>query len=520
MPLPIGGIRYFRKYLFDNTITQADWSRGIVRDIPRSSIPDGGSYDLIDFFVDRPGMLYKRGGTSYLNTAISAQVAIVAVAAPAYPGDPRVIAIGTDGASTRTLYDVTTGTAASGIDVHSAQPTENLKLDIDKLILTSGTVFYAPQKVYLSTGTVTVASLGGSPPVAIVSCLHAGRLLLAHTSANPNRIYFSPDGGIESAWDTTNSWIDVDEPIMGLASIAGVLIVFSRGNCYRILGDIPPAHVDSNGTPDTNMTLQPLGAVGCIDARTIVEMDNEVYFANETGVYKTNGSGFVCLTNKPDSTGISSLWQSTLQNFSPALGAVVCCGTYQNQFLTVSVRHNNGTQSQFVYYTQNQSWVKTSVSTNALMYATGFAPTNEIYAGTITDSRVLKLSGMWSPASGNKNDATGSAVAPVWEAKPFSDAVGLKRYGFAHVTYDMRDASSDNPTLATTIATGIEADSSYAAVRESPLAETTQAIRKRFTINKDSQGVSFKFTQSNASSKTEIYYLENEVAPYFVADGQ
>ena len=93
------------------------------------------------------------------------------------------------------------------------------------------------------------------------------------------------------------------------------------------------------------------------------------------------------------------------------------------------------------------------------------------------------------------------------------DGPGLKAYGFGRITYDMRDYAMDDPTLAVSVAPGIEA-TTYAAVSESPLAETTDADRKRFTIAKDTQAINVKLEQTGASSKTEIYSLESEVRPY------
>ena len=49
-PVPAGGVRYFRKWLFDQTAVENDWSLGMVRDLPRNAIPNGGAYDLKDFF--------------------------------------------------------------------------------------------------------------------------------------------------------------------------------------------------------------------------------------------------------------------------------------------------------------------------------------------------------------------------------------------------------------------------------------------------------------------------------------
>src|SRR5215831_613541 len=343
--VPAGGVRYFRRWLFDTTAIENDWSLGMVRDLARNAIPVGGSYTISDFFIERPGMLYKRGGTSFQNTALGSYVDVIAVAAPEYPGNPRVYAVASDGSAGSFLYDITTGTPGAAINVNGAQPVENPSFYIDRSILTSAQPsagpYYGPQKVYLSSGTMAVGLLGGTPPPAKYSCLHAGFLALGNTHANPDRIYFSPDIDIEQPWDTTNSWIDTGHTLMGLATIQGVLLVFSRGQCQRIIGSIPPGHTDAAGNPSTDMKLQPLGDVGCIDARTICYANNLCYFANETGIYSSNGAGFDSLTQKANATGISKLWQDTMAGFSPALGAVVSMGIYQNRFLLASVIHNS-----------------------------------------------------------------------------------------------------------------------------------------------------------------------------------
>jgi len=92
--------------------------------------------------------------------------------------------------------------------------------------------------------------------------------------------------------------------------------------------------------------------------------------------------------------------------------------------------------------------------------------------------------------------------------------VGLKAYGDGHLTYDMRDAASDNPSMAVQYATGIEADGGWTTVDESPFAATTSSLRERFTLSKDAQALNVKLTQTNASSKTEVYLLEVDQRQY------
>ena len=122
------------------------------------------------------------------------------------------------------------------------------------------------------------------------------------------------------------------------------------------------------------------------------------------------------------------------------------------------------------------------------------------------------MSGIFTPTSSNESDANGTAVAPLMEFREIGQGPDLKAFGFGRLYYDMRK-SSGTPTLAVNIAPGIEA-TSYAAVPESPLAFTTDAVRSRFKINKDATGVNVKVVQSGASTKTEIYDLEVETRSY------
>ena len=347
-----------------------------------------------------------------------------------------------------------------------------------------------------------------------MSCVHVGHLVLANSTTYPNRVWFSPIPDIETAWDTANSWFDVPHEVTGLASMQGVLIISTRGETWRVLHDVPPGH------PSFNMELQPLATVGCVDARSIVKMNGVVYWAHESGIYYTNGAAPQSITLRPDATGIGNLWADALDGYSPQLGSVVCAGVYLNKHLFVTVRHSAsdpqaGARYQFLYYEPTGSWVRLADGVTADMYATSFAPTGELYAACGDGSdpvRALKLSGLFTPSAANKTDANGEAVAPTITMRTLTDAQpALKAWGRARLTYDMRDAASDNPTLAVAAASGMEA-TTFATV--STLAETSDTVRQRFSVARDSQAMTIRLTQSNASASTELHMLEVESRPY------
>lgn len=502
--IPTGLVRLLRYFSYQ-TQTEADVSRGIVKDVPRSSIPPGGVYGMTDFLCDQPGVLRKRGGTSYQSDALGATTTGVNfVATPEFPTGAKVVGLGADGH----LYD---STGSSGVDAGSFGITtlDRPKLYVDKLIVPASDGTTAPKKVYISGSAVAAANLGGSPPAGRLVEVHSSYAVLGSSVANPNRIWFSPIPDIESTWDTTNAYIDTSHRLSGLASIQGVLLCFSGGATERIVGNIPP------GTVGENMALQPLGQIGCADARSIAPWGSYIVFASQEGVYVTNGSGFDSLTEKADGTGILSYWR-TLYSTVAANSGFIAGGILNRNYYIVTLGYSSTIVATLVCYLPRKAWMPVS-NIGCIQYAPAPTGSDELYGATMSGhpgNRLLKFSGILAPAAANKNDADGTAVAPTVEYRMIGQGVGLKCYGDGHLTFDMRDAATDDPTMAVEIATGLEAESGYSAVAESPLAETTKSTRTRFFLAKDAQALNVRLTQTGASSKTELYLLEAEHREY------
>lgn len=484
------------------TLIEADTSRGIVRDAPRTAIPQGSVYDASDFLLHQPGLVQKRGGTSYAGPALTGGTYAAAVAYAEFPAGSKLCAIDERGH----LFTVTSG-ATTDISTLGATflPLDRPKVRIgggkNLLIIPSNDGATGP-KYY---DGAAVGNLAATAPAGKFVEVYKTRVVLGNVSANPNRLYFSPTPDPTTAWDTTNSWIDFDYPITGLAATHNMLLVFSQGHTERLIGSTPP--------PGSDMDRSPIGTVGCTDARSIVVQENNVMFANTRGVFLTNGAGFASLT---DEGLIASYWQSLFSGYDPTTWTIAA-GIYRT-FYIVSIIDNNGTlAATLMCNVPRRAWWRLT-NIKARMFSQAVGAAEELYYADRATNRVGTLSGILSPASANKNDADGTAVTPTLTYRMQGQGTGVKAFGHGQLTYDMRDASADNPTLAVTVAPGVEA-TTFAAVAESPLAETSDAIRSRFTVNKDSQGITVKLAQTNASSKTEVYALEVESRPYWQAAG-
>lgn len=360
----------------------------------------------------------------------------------------------------------------------------------------------APKKAYVSGGTLTSANVGGSPPAGKLTEDYYSRVVLAGSSANPRRIYFSPLPDPEATWDTANAYIDAAHNVTGLCSLQGALLVFSSGYMERLSGYTPP--------PNSDMQIVIVEGIGCADARSIAKYQGGCVFANLYGVYRTNGVTFDLLTENPDGTGIGTYWRSQLAAYSSSTWTIAG-GVYGNYYL-VSVMNGATLIDTLLCHVPSHRWTRLS-NVKAIGFAEQFSGTTELHYADRSSNRVTALSGIFTKSAGVKNDANGTPVAGSLEYRMIGEGIGLKAYLDGRLTYDLGDAATDNPTLAIQVATGINADS-YAAVSESPLAETTLATRKRFTVAKDAQAVNLKLVRANASSRCAISGLEVDVRPY------
>jgi hypothetical protein len=473
----------------------ADFSKGMVRDTARIAIPDGSVYDSADYLLDQPGVARKRGGTSYAGPALTGSTFVPVVKHVPFltgsPGTaaPQLLAIGDN----THLYKITAG-AATDIGV-AAQA--NIWIPI---ALSPGSV-YAICVEWGATSQkydgATISTLAGG--LGLTSVVSYKSRLVGIVNTQTNRLLFSPTPDVNAAWDV-NSYIDCDNTLVGLAALNNVLLLFSPQATERIIGATPP--------PNSDMDRAPLSSVGCTDARSIVTESPYVYFANPQGVFMTNGSTPVSLTMEG---GISTYWRSLFSGYVqawpiPTNATWTIAAGFWRGFLFISVLNaSRALQACLMCQVRTRAWWRLT-NVNAMSWTTSVDGT-ELWYGDAATNRVVAMSGIFNPSAANKLDANGSAVAPSIEFRPVGQGTGTKAYAWGHLNFDMRDAAADNPTMAVTVKTGIEADTSYTPP-ESPLQESSTLTRPRFQINRNAQAATVALAQTGPSAKTELYALE------------
>lgn len=469
---------------------------GIARDYSRDQLPPGYVWNLQDYFPNTLGApLRKRGGWAYASSALGASTGTIYTIYADFTAGATLLTVDNTGV----LWKIASSTsAASAGSVVIGKPVFYANRVIFPDTTASG--------VYSYTGGTTGA-LPGAPPDGQYAAVYKDRLILANTPALPKRAYFSAAGD-PTSWDTTNSWVDVSRPITGLAALSNALLVFSNAGTERIRGSTPP--------PGSDFVLEKVSDYGCVDDNSIALWNDRVVYADTNGIYMTDGSATTDLT----AIGlIQSYWRTLLASYTSSW--TLAGGVFRNYYF-MSVLGGSG--DCLVCDLLNRTWFRLQ-NCSFSSFAEAKGTLQDFYAGLNSIGRVAKLTGIFSPAAANKNDADGTAVTPVVEypmARGFTrvrrswrPAGGQTHWRRLYLSYDLRDAATDTPVLTLSYVTTPEA-TSYTSLTPT-LAETTKYARagRSFGPTGERGGkiipeLGVKIAQTNASSDTRLYVLEGE----------
>lgn len=471
---------------------------GMKRDFARDKMPDGSFWNMIDLLPEvLDGRARKRGGYTRASQAISAVTGsatkvAAGIFAPYSDGDSN-LAFDEDGRA----YEIesTTGTENIGAAVTTRSPVFYSNM----VIVPDSTGAVGPKKITRSAGSHSITGLSGSPPAGRYAVIYKDVLWLASPSASSDRIFFSVAGNPES-WDTTNRYLDMSFPITGLVALQNAVFAFGLSRTARIRGSIPP--------PDTDFIVDdPIFDIGCTDNRSIALYREKVIWGNANGLFISDGTAMEDLTRL---CGMKSWWLDIMdgtQGFSTGTaynitGFSIVTQVY-GDYLVYSVKNGTTLVDSGIIDLVRYSWMRFS---NFDMDSAWRRPyPEEVFWG---NSHVNTVSSFFAPSASTKADADGDSVLPVLETPFFMETSLLKTIRRAFLTYDIRDAASDNPALTLAFIDSPE-ETSYTDVSPT-LPETTEITRVHRSINRPMRGVAFRVSQSGASADTRLYDLELE----------
>lgn len=484
------------------------YDQGFKSDSPRGTLPPGACYRMRDWIPQLGSPARKRGGFSYaskdLNSVSAASYMSGCGWAP-FPNDPHLVAV-SDGGK---VYQVKTFDTTGGtyLGATSFSPlTHRPFWHNDRLIILQalGATAADPYKITVSGGVYTLANVAGTPPKASVGWSWGDYLAVANGTYGgtlyPRRIWWC-DVANPDSWTATSVW-DMPEDVVGGVSMRSFQMVFGYAAVWALTGDTPP--------PGGNMARRTLFAGnGCMDGNTIAQYREYAIWANNSGVFKSDGSILTDLTTRG---GISQFWAEQVASFNYSTGWRARAGVWNGHYF-VTVYNPGGSEITLACDIENEVWFQFT-NFKPTMYATrstgpGTATAGgfeEMFFSHRSSPRICSISSCWTPSSTVASDADGTAVQPEIETDFFTLGIdSKKRFRRAYVTHDTRTAGG-SPYLEVSALYSPES-SSYTAVTPT-LDATTQQTRRHVNLRREAIGVGLKITQVGASADTRLYGID------------
>lgn len=477
---------------------------GMRRDADRTQLPGGSVYNLVDFIPDEISAAAEgRGGWTYAGSTFSGATQIRG--AGYYETSDQVIMVD----QVNKVWNVLGGGASIGTLTSSltAPPFFHRK----KLILPVGgqPQYYDGAAVGTLTGAPT-GTADGTPQ--FVGCAYKDHTVLANSSTNTNRVWFSAAGD-PTTWDLTYGWWDTTGTIYGIAATPNAILIFHHDSTERLRGTTPP--------PGSDMVLEPFFNDGCIDPYTVAYWNQRVIWASSRGIYLTDGVSVVDLTADAQ---MKSYWTSLMASYATTWR--IAGGIYRDHYI-ISINNGSTLVDCLCVNLKNRAmWRFTNLHGSSFVNVTA-SKQEKLYMGQWNAGRVAELSSLWSPSSTVKQDGDATNPTPIIETGSYRgydrlhrrwiQSYGKQKWRWAYLDYDLRDSATDTPTITLSYAT--TPTGGYTASAGGTIAATTDYGRVRRTLNTTQGGATradmleLKLAVNGPYAHARIYAVECDFSP-------
>jgi hypothetical protein len=471
------------------------------RDVDRAQMPGGSVWNLLDFIPDELGVpLAGRGGWTYSGSSMSGATSFKSLSYAPFSGGAKILGVSQE----PKLWDVVGASSISGTPTIPGGPPafHRGKLIIPNNDGTTAVTYYDGS---------TLGNLAGSPPAGMLAAVYKDHAILAKSSANKNRVWFS-GAGDPTSWDTTLGYWDTTNDVVAVAPLLNAILIMHGDTVERLRGTIPP--------PGSDMVLEPFLDYGCLDPFSVANWRNRVVFCSSEGIHMTDGATDLDLTASAE---MKTYWQATMAGYTSSWR--IAGGVYRDHYI-VSINNGSSLIDCFcVDLLRRTMWRFTNLHGNAFVQVTTSAQ-EELYMAQANAGRVGKLSSLWSPSSSVKNDADGTTPTPIMETpalrgydrlhRRWIQSMGKQKWRFSYLDYDLRDSASDNPTM--TLSYGKSPTGSYTAATPT-FPATTDQDRKRVSLSgthggaQRSQMLTLKVAVTGPYAAAKIYAVEGSYEP-------
>jgi hypothetical protein len=198
--------------------------------------------------------------------------------------------------------------------------------------------------------------------------LYKDSLFIAGDTVNPSRLYYS--GGGDKITDFTvgggGGFIDVSkndgQKITGMIVFKDALLIFKERSIYKFA-------FSTSGAPAVEQ-INP--AIGCISPRSIVQVENDVFFASEFGVYTIGneaGFSFDVLRTNELSARVRSIYQTISPTAIDKISAVYAKVANKNLVIFCYPESGNAYNNKAIIYDRERlGWYQwTNIQANSFL---------------------------------------------------------------------------------------------------------------------------------------------------------
>ncbi len=492
------------------TIFEADFSKGQISDADPEVLAMGQTVKCQNMMLDKPGVVYKRGGIRFVGDPFGTGNARVDVASFPAINTPELLSWNLDLGLYRLVAGVWTLVSSYGADPGYTPAMKPVIVPDPDNTTTRGTLVWGvaggndvPRK-YSGAGAAVAAF---SPATQLTGetggrylVPYKGRLALASSTKFEQRVWFSPDfaTGVETDWKFSKdedgnpefSYIDADHKLTGLIPLSNVLLLLSRDHVERITGSSPP--------PGSDMSHGVLGQGGCIDSRSVAAWRDNGIWAGEDGVFMSNGATINDLTEEG---GIKRDWIAHTDGWIEDFHSVAGC-VYRN-FYFVSLFSPDPIT--YVLDIPRRVWwtLDFGLGAQPSWWATHPTDVGKFYAVFSTPD-VYQVASMFDPTNTNTLDAgehqiVGQLTTRLLNAR----SLGMKHFVGARLDYEL---DGDSTVAITTTCAGED-------LGTETLGESDGRDRVGFDVAGIGTNIQFDIVQDNPTIYFGLHELEVDYRP-------
>lgn len=338
---------------------------------------------------------------------------------------------------------------------------------------------------------------------------------------NPSRLYYSGGGDQINDFSVANGggWIDISKNDgqmgTGLIVFKNTLICFKEDSIYQF-------EFTSSGLPQST---QVNASVGCIAPRSIVAVENDIFFASRRGIFTMGnepGFAFDVLRTNELSSRVRSIFQTIQTEYLGNIAAVYATKANVNLVIFAFTPSGSTTNSQAIVYDRERlGWYKwTNITANCWVNYTNSSGETKVLYGDDSSGYVKEIL--------TGSDDFGSAISGTFKLKAEDFDEGLDRYKkLKDISVVMRQPSG--AITMSVIKDGIETVNTMNLSTVSPTINFAHYVFNRFEFltaygtgavtssddivlrtkrNMNLQGKSFQLSFSNGSSGASFTLLQ------------